>query len=69
MIIGLAIHAVITGGLPYYSPPLLAAFLLGFLTALAGVLGAVLGKGPLELPTIISSILCLGIWFLEALAQ
>jgi hypothetical protein len=69
MIIALAIHALVTGGLPYYSRPLMAAFGLGFLTAIAGVLGAILGKGPLEIPTIISSLLCLAFWLMEAVAQ
>jgi hypothetical protein len=69
VIIVLAIHAVITGGFPYYSPPLMLAFRVGFLTALAGILAALVGKGPLEVPTIISSTLCLLIWFVEAMAQ
>jgi hypothetical protein len=45
------------------------AFQIGFLTAIAGLLGALIGKGPLEVPTIISPILCLLIWFAEAVAQ
>jgi hypothetical protein len=65
----LAVHAIFTGGFPYYSPPLMFAFRVGFLTALAGVLGAIVGKGPLEVPTIVSSALCLLIWFVEAVAQ
>jgi hypothetical protein len=69
LIIALAIHAVITGGFPYYSRPLMTAFRVGFLTALTGVLGALIGKGSLEVPAIISSILCLLIWFVEAVAQ
>ena len=69
IIVFLAIHAIVTGGFPYYSPPLLLAFRLGFLTALAGVFAAIVGKGPLEVPTIISSVLCLLIWFVEAVTQ
>lgn len=69
VIVTLGVHAFITGGLPYYSPPLMMAFRVGFLTALYGVLAALIGKGQLEVPTIISSLLCLLIWFVEALAQ
>jgi hypothetical protein len=69
VIVTLGVHAFITGGLPYYSPPLMMAFRVGFLTALCGVLAALIGKGQLEVPTIISSLLCLLIWFVEALAQ
>jgi hypothetical protein len=69
VIVMLGVHAFITGGLPYYSPPLMMAFRMGFLTALCGVLAALIGKGQLEVPTIISSLLCLLIWFVEAIAQ
>jgi len=68
-IIALAVHALITGGLPYYHPILMLAFRIGFLTALCGVLAALIGTGQLEVPTIISSLLCLFIWFVEAMAQ
>jgi len=69
VIVALGIHALITGGLPYYSPPLMLAFRVGFLTALCGVVAALIGTGQLEVPTIVSSVLCLLIWFLEAMAQ
>jgi hypothetical protein len=69
VVVFLAIHAILTGGFPYYSPPLMFAFRVGFLTALAGAFGALFGKGPLEVPAIISSVLCLLIWFVEAIAQ
>jgi hypothetical protein len=69
IIIALGAHAIFTGGLPYYHPLLMVAFRIGFLTALVGVLAALIGKGQLEKPTIISSLLCLLIWFVEALAQ
>jgi hypothetical protein len=69
VIIALGAHAIFTGGLPYYHPLLMVAFRIGFLTALVGVLAALTGKGQLEKPTIISSLLCLLIWFVEALAQ
>lgn len=69
LILVLAVHALLTGGFPYYHPTLMLAFAIGFLTAMLGVVAAIAGKGPLEVPTIISSILCLLIWFVEAIAQ
>jgi hypothetical protein len=69
LVVALGVHALITGGLPYYSPPLMLGFRVGFLTALCGVLAALIGKGQLEVPTIVSSLLCLLIWFVEAIAQ
>ena len=69
VIVFLAIHALATGGFPYYSSPLLFAFRIGFLTAIIGMLAALIGKGQLEKPTIISSLICLLIWIVEAAAQ
>jgi hypothetical protein len=45
------------------------AFRVGFLTALCGLPAAMIGTGQLEVPTIISSLLCLLIWFVAAIAQ
>ena len=69
VIVFLAAHALLTGGFPYYSRPLMTAFGLGLLTASCGVMAALIGKGQLEKPTIISSLLCLLIWFVAAAAQ
>jgi hypothetical protein len=69
VIIALAIHALLTGGFHYYHPVLILAFRAGFLTALCGTLTALVGTGELEIPTIITSLLCLLIWFVEAMAQ
>ena len=69
LIVALGIHALITGRFSYYSPPLMLAFSVGFLTALCGVLAAVIGTGQLEVPTFASSLLCLLIWFVAAIAQ
>jgi hypothetical protein len=68
-IIALIVHAVITGGLPYYHPVLTFAFRFGFLTALLGMIAALIGTGQLEVPTIVCSVSCLLIWLVEALAQ
>jgi hypothetical protein len=67
--IAVAVHAIFTGGLPYYHPVLILAFRVGFLGALLGSLAALVGKGQLDKPTIISSLLCFLIWFAEGLAQ
>jgi hypothetical protein len=69
LIVALGVHALITGGFPYYSHPLMLAFSVGFLTALCGLLAAVIGTGQLEVPTFVSSLLCLLIWFVAAIAQ
>ena len=69
LINALAVHAFVTGGLPYYHPILLLAFRLGFFSALFGMLAAFIGTGQLENPTIAVSGLCLPIWILEAIAQ
>jgi hypothetical protein len=65
----LGVHAMVTGGFPYYHPTLMLAMAIGLLTAIFGVLAAIAGKGPLEIPTIICSTLCLLIWFGSAIAQ
>jgi hypothetical protein len=69
LIVALGIHAIITGGFPYYSAPLMLAFRIQFFTALGGLLAALIGTGQLEVPTIVSSLLCLLIWFVEGMAQ
>ena len=69
LIVVLGVHAIITGGFPHYSAPLMLAFRFGVLTALCGLMAAFIGTGQLEVPTIVSSLLCLLIWFVEAMAQ
>jgi len=68
-IVAVGVHALFTGGLPYYHPVLMVTFGVGFLTASVGVFAALIGTGQLEVPTIISSVLCLLIWLVEAMAQ
>jgi hypothetical protein len=57
VIVALAVHALITGGLPHYHPVLLFAIGLGLLSALCGIVAAIVGAGQLEVPTIACSIL------------
>lgn len=68
-IIALGAYAIFTGGLGYDHPLLIFAFRIGFLTGLLGVLAALIGKGQLEKPTIVSSLVCLLIWLMGAVAQ
>jgi hypothetical protein len=69
VIVALAAHALTTGGLPHYHFILLLAFRVGFLTALCGIMASLIGTGQLEVPTIACSLVCLLIWFVEAMAQ
>ncbi|MBZ5571876.1 MAG: hypothetical protein LAO09_08360 [Acidobacteriia bacterium] len=69
IVIAVAVHAFITGGLPYYHPIFLLAFRVGLLTALCGVGAATIGKGQLETPAVVSSLLCLLVWIIEGVAQ
>jgi hypothetical protein len=57
VLVTLGVHASITGGLPYLFASANDGLPRGFLTALCGVLAALIGKGQLEVPTIISSLL------------
>jgi hypothetical protein len=45
------------------------AFRIGFSTALSGVIPGLTGTGQLEEPTLLSSLLWLLIWLVEALGQ
>jgi hypothetical protein len=69
LIVLLSVHAAVTGGFPYYHPTLMLAFLIGFVTALAAIIAAIIGTGQLENPTFFCSVFCLLIWFASALAQ
>jgi Co/Zn/Cd efflux system component len=69
LIVALAVHSLITGGLSYYHPTLMRAMRIGVLTALAGMVAAFIGTGQLENPAIAVSGLGLLIWFVEGIAQ
>ncbi|SRR6266481_3682892 len=45
VILALAVHALITGGLPYYHPVLMFSFRVGFWTASLGMIAALIGTG------------------------
>ena len=67
--VGLWIHALFTGGFPFYHPILLFAIRVGFWTALMAFVAGIGGKGQLRLPTLTCSVVCLLVWFSEAMAQ
>lgn len=51
----LAIHALVTGGFPFYHPTLLLALRLGLVTSSLGLLAEILGKGALQHPSLACS--------------
>src|SRR5882724_1984777 len=65
----LFVHASFTGGYAYYHPVELFCIRIGSLTALLGLVAALLGKGSLRFPVAAISILNLLVWFSDAMAQ
>jgi hypothetical protein len=67
--VGLWIHALFTGGFPFYHPVLLFVLRIGFWAAVLGLLSGLIGKGQLRFPAIVCSVVCFVIWLSEAMAQ
>ena len=65
----LFVHAIFTGGYPYYHPVELFCIFIGGLTALLGLMAALHGKGKLRLPVATISILNLLLWLYDAAVQ
>ena len=65
----LFLHASFTGGDPFMSPPELFFIRLGLLSALLGLIAAVVGKGRLLHHVAIVSVLNLLLWIMEAMGQ
>jgi hypothetical protein len=65
----LYIHAVITGGYPFYDPVELFCRRAGTLTALLGLAAAVAGKGKLRISVSVISTLNLLLWSIAGMAQ
>jgi hypothetical protein len=64
----LYVHALYTGGYPFYHPVELMCIRWGGLTALLGIVAVSVGKGR-GVPLPIISVLNLLIWFAAAMAQ
>jgi hypothetical protein len=65
----LYIHAVITGGYPFYDPVELFCIRAGALTALLGLAASFAGKGKLRLSVAVISTLNLLLWYIAGMAQ
>ena len=65
----MTIHAVITGGFPFYHPVELFCIRAGTLTSLLALLTVIFGKGKLRVPSAISSSITLFLWFAAAMSQ
>jgi hypothetical protein len=65
----LYIHALYTGGYPFYHPVELLCIGWGALTAFLAIVATTLGKGRGRVPLAIISVLNLMLWFLAAVAQ
>jgi hypothetical protein len=65
----LYVHALYTGGYPFYHPIELMCIRLGTLAALLGIVAAIVGKGRGRIPLAVISILNLMLWFAAAMAQ
>src|SRR6266480_2586744 len=65
----MTIHAILTGGYPFYHPVELFCIRAGSLASFIGLLAVALGKGKLRIPTAISSSVTLFLWFADAMSQ
>jgi hypothetical protein len=65
----LFVHAAFTGGYPFMSSPELFFIRLGLLSALLGLIAAIIGKGRLLHHVAIISVLNLLLWLMDAMGQ
>jgi hypothetical protein len=65
----LYVHALYTGGYPFYHPVELMCIRWGTLAALLGIVAAIVGKGRGRIPLAVISVLNLMLWFAAAMAQ
>ena len=65
----LYVHALYTGGYPFYHPVELRCIRWGSLTALLGILAGILGKGRGRIHLAVISVLNSVLWFADAMAQ
>jgi len=69
LLVGLAIAAVVKGGIPFNHPVLLLAFRLGFVSSAVGMIAGFLGTGPLQNPTLGCSAFALLMWAIQGVTQ
>ncbi len=64
------VHATFTGGYSISPPNPIEVFCIdaGSLTAIVALVAAVVAKGKLRIPTVIASVVNLGMWFLDAMS-
>ena len=65
----LYVHALYTGGYPFYHPVELMCIRWGILTALLGIVAASVGTGSGRIPLAIISVLNLLLWFATGMTQ
>lgn len=65
----LFLHAVVTGGYPFYHPVELFCIGVGSLTALLGIVAAIAGKGKVDGHVAVISTLNLLLWLIDAVGQ
>ena len=65
----LFVHASITGGYAFYHPVELFCIRVGSLTALLGIVCALMGKGKLRIHVAVVSVMNFLLWFADAMAQ
>lgn len=67
LIVGIWIHAAITGGFPLCHPVRLFLLRVWFWVALTGLAGGLIGKGQLRIPALLCSAFCFLVWLSEAM--
>lgn len=65
----LYVHAMYTGGYPYYDPVELFCLRIGLLTALLGLVLGLIGGRIVRIPIVIISTLNLLLWLIDSIAQ
>lgn len=65
----LYVHALYTGGYPFYHRVELMCIRWGTLAALLGIVAAIVGKGQGRIYLAVISVLNLVLWFMDAMAQ
>ena len=65
----LTVHALFTGGYPFYHPVEMFCIRVGSLASVLGLFAAAFGKGKVRVATAVSSLVTLLLWFVDAATQ